>query len=127
MNESSVHIGLGGSADSTILQPSKLRVINIGKDAIFEYLCEAMMENAESFFSINDSTSVSVQCDWDQELDQFTCVIESAPGFHDFDFDKIRAHTGITTESLFSEGRFKSLDYSKADFLIPPDCGQPMG
>lgn len=112
--------------NSTHLQSSELRVINIGKDAIFEYLCEAMMENAESFFSINDSTSVSVQCDWDQELEQFTCVIESAPGFHDFDFDKIRTQAGLTTDSLFSEKQFKSFDYSKEDFLITPEHGHPI-
>ena len=58
------------------LKRGEIKVINIGHDAIFEWLYESMQEQAERFFDIKDSTKVLFQCNWNKDPDQFTCIIE---------------------------------------------------
>lgn len=97
------------------LEHGDIRVINIDRNTIFEWLYESMIENAERFFDIDDVTTVSMRCEWDSDTDEFTCVVapisvDAPPSeFQDFDFPKIRARTGLTTDSLFSKTRYKTI------------------
>ena len=107
------------------LKPGEIEVINIGKDAIFEWLCESMIEHTKHFFDVKDCCDVHFHCDWDIESNQFTCVIESNNAvdgkqvFHDFNFSVIREKVGETTDSLFSNERlYHTLNFQKDPLLV---------
>lgn len=108
----------------TKLKPGEIRVINIGQQAIMEWLSESMTEHVADFFDVKDSCGVLVQCNWDQESNQFTCVVErkeeadGRPIFRDFDYAAIREKVGETTDTLFAEGRYQTLNIQEDPSLL---------
>ena len=107
------------------LKRGEIKVINIGRDAIFEWLYESMQEQADRFFDIKDSTKVLFHFNWNKDSDQFTCIIEpeieedGKPVFHDFDFSAIREKVGETTSSLFSSyPMYQTLNFKKDPSLL---------
>lgn len=110
------------------LASGEIRVINIGKEAIFEWLAESMIAHGKDFFDIEDICSVSFQCAYDKESCQFTCTVidatqfESAQSIPVMNMEEVRNQSGITTTSLFGDDergvRYKVLNYERTPGLM---------
>ncbi len=91
------------------LKKGEIRVISIGREAIYELLRETMMENAEQYFDLLDMKTVKFQMSWDSQTDLFTCIIHNDQNTPDIDVQAIVQEIGITAETLFYKNRYKTI------------------
>lgn len=97
------------------LEPGEIRVIRIGKDAIFEWLAESMIAHGTDFFGIEDIEHVSFQYEFDSDACQFTCAVidaasyESAEEIPTVNMQEVKTQLGSTTASLFGDGSSRSI------------------
>ena len=115
------------------MSDGEMRVISIDRDAVFEWLCESMIEHGKDFFDIADITSVTFHYIFERDTGQFSCAIlkKSKDVGHPRDivvnWDAVRAQTGTTTPSLFfgpdNKKLYKSLNWKKTPGLweLDPD------
>jgi len=94
------------------------RVIKIGKEAIFEFLYESIIDRIETFFDVSDSTTVVTGFDIDWDKGEFICIArnEMSENEHlqfDVDFKKLLSELETTTDSLFQNNRY--IELSKSD------------
>lgn len=115
------------------MSDGEMRVISIDRDAVFEWLCESMIEHGKDFFFIEDISSVTFHCTFERDTGEFLCAIledpEDVERLRDIEvnWDAVRAQTGTTTPSLFfgpdNKKLYKSLNWKKTPGLweINPD------
>lgn len=63
-------------AEEKRIPDDKYRIIKIGKEALFELICEAFKEREEEFFDIADATTIVKSFSVDWEKGEFICVPE---------------------------------------------------
>ena len=101
----------------------KYRVIKIGKEAIFEFLYESIIDRVETFFDVSDSTTVVTGFDIDWDKGEFICIArnEMSENEHfqiDVDLKELLSKLEITTDTLFQNNRYIELSKSETNDLI---------
>lgn len=91
------------------LKKGELRVIRIGREAIYELLRENMIENAEQYFDLLDMRTVTFQMIWSSQTDEFTCVVHDDQYTPNIDIENIAEKVSLTTETLFQKHRFQTI------------------
>ncbi len=61
------------------LREDRVRIIKIGKDALWEFIYESMIDNLEPFFDIADATKELSSHDIDFETGDYICLIKKVP------------------------------------------------
>lgn len=98
---------------------NKYRIIKIGKEALFELICEAFKDSEELFFDVSDSTTIAKSFCIDWEKGEFICVArnELPEGKEHLQFDvdvyELLSKIENTTDTLFAPNRYVEL--SKVD------------
>ncbi len=95
------------------------RIIKIGKEALFELICEAFKEREEDFLDVSDSTTIVKSFCIDWEKGEFICIARNE--LHEeeehlqFDMDTYELLSKIenTTDTLFAPDRY--IDVMKSD------------
>ncbi len=109
-------------SDSKRIPDNKYRIIKIGKEAIFEFLYESVLEKAESFFNVSDGTTVVAEFDIDWEKGEFICIARNEHSENEnlqFDVDTSGLLSKIekTTDTLFNDNRYVELSKDEIDNL----------
>ena len=58
----------------------KYRVIKIGKDALFEFICESIIDNQECFFDVTDGTKIITHFEIDWNTCELLCIARNEYG-----------------------------------------------
>ncbi|MBQ7295700.1 MAG: hypothetical protein IJW86_05840 [Clostridia bacterium] len=101
----------------------KYRIIKIGKEALFELICEAFKESEEAFFDVSDATTIVKSFSIDWEKGEFICVArnelpqEEEHLQFDFDTHKLISKIEDTTDTLFAPNRYIEVLKSDIDNL----------
>lgn len=106
------------------MDKNKVRVIKIGKKALFEFIYEKFIENQESFLDVT-STEVSDFFEIDFENGQFIfCAIQSEDESGNFltmpkeiHLQNIMKHLPDTTDSLFSPKQKRYKEFTKQELI----------
>ena len=61
-------------AEEKRIPDDKYRIIKIGKEALFELICEAFKDGEEEFFDISDSTTIVTSFSIDWGKGEFICI-----------------------------------------------------
>lgn len=101
---------------------NKYRIIKIGKEALFEFLKESVIDNQKYFFDITDDTSVVTHFDIDWDKGEFICIARNEQAENellqfDIDTEKLLSKLKNTTDSLFNENRYIELSKEDIDSL----------
>lgn len=97
----------------------KYRIIKIGKEALFELICEAFKEREEDFLDVSDSTTIVKSFCIDWEKGEFICIARNELSEEEehlqFDVDTYELLSKIenTTDTLFAPDRY--IDVMKSD------------
>lgn len=110
-------------AEEKRIPDDKYRIIKIGKEALFEVICEFIKENEEDFFDVSDATTMvkSFAIDW--EKDEFICLarneLDEDEEHLQFDVDAYKLISKIedTTDTLFAPDRYIEVPKSEIDNL----------
>ena len=89
----------------------KYRIIKIGKDALFEFLYESIIDNQECYFDVSDGKQMVTYFDIDWENGEFICVARSANDENeclqcDIDTKELLSKLQNTTDTMYDENRF---------------------
>ena len=101
----------------------KYRIIKIGKEALFEVVCEFFKEREEDFFDVSDSTTMVKSFCIDWEKGEFICVArnelpeEEEHLQFDVDTDELLSKIEDTTDTLFAPNRYIEVLKSDIDNL----------
>ena len=101
----------------------KYRIIKIGKEALFELICEAFKEWEEDFFDVADSTTMVKSFCVVWEKGEFICVarneLSEEQEHLQFDVDTYELLSKIenTTDTLFAPNRYVEVMKSEIDNL----------
>ena len=101
----------------------KYRIIKIGKEALFELICEAFKDGEEEFFDVSDATSIVTSFCIDWEKGEFMCIARNELPEEEehlqFDVDTYELLSKIedTTDTLFAPGRYIEVLKSDIDNL----------
>ncbi len=105
------------SGRKKVIPENKYRVIKIGKEALFEFIYEKMIDNQELYFDVTDGTSIVTTFDIDWETGEFIAVARSEYDedkehlqFDGIDTRKLLKNMKDTTETMFYEKRYAELD-----------------
>ena len=110
-------------AEEKRIPDDKYRIIKIGKEALFEVICEFIKENEEDFFDVSDATTMvkSFAIDW--EKGEFICLarneLDEDEEHLQFDVDayKLISKINDTTDTLFAPDRYIEVPKSEIDNL----------
>ena len=102
------------------LRADEARVITINEDAIAEVLSEFLLENKNDYFDlpedVDSADDVICVTNWNRRSNLLTCILMHrkffAEGF-DVNINAIIERTGITTDSLYKEKRYKTVVLSE--------------
>ena len=108
--------------NQTTLDNSSIRVIKIGKEALFEFIYEKFIENQEQYFDV-DPLEVIDTFDLDFENGEFIFCVhkdEDKDGNNiefpeEIDLKKLLKKLPDTTNTMFADGRYK--EYSKEELV----------
>ena len=101
----------------------KYRIIKIGKEALFEVICEFIKENEEDFFDVSDGTTIVKSFAMDWENGEFICLarneLDEDEEHLQFDVDayKLISKINDTTDTLFAPDRYIEVPKSEIDNL----------
>ena len=101
----------------------KYRIIKIGKEALFELICEAFKDSEEQFFDVTDSTTIVKSFSIDWEKGEFICVArnelpeEEEHLQFDFDANELISKLEDTTDTLFAPNRYIEVSKDYIDNL----------
>lgn len=101
----------------------KYRIIKIGKEALFELICEAFKEWEEDFLDVSDSTTMVKSFGIDWEKGEFICIARNELPEEEehlqFDVDTYELLSKIenTTNTLFVPNRYIEIMKSDIDNL----------
>ncbi len=110
-------------AEEKRIPDDKYRIIKIGKEALFEVICEFFKDNEEDFFDVSDATTMakSFAIDWDKG--EFICLarneLPEEKEHLQFDVDAYELISKIedTTKTLFAPCRYKEASKCEIDNL----------
>ena len=109
-------------ANNKRIPDDKYRIIKIGKEALFELICEAFNDREEAFFDVSDATSIVKSFCIDWEKGEFMCIARNE--LHEeehlqFDVDTYELLSKIenTTDTLFAPDRYIEVQKSDIDNL----------
>lgn len=97
----------------------KYRIIKIGKEALFEFICESFIDNEEIFLDVSDSTTMVKNFCINWEKGEFICVArnelpeEKEHLQFDVDTHELLSKIENTTDTLFAPDRY--IDVMKSD------------
>lgn len=102
------------------MDENKIRVIKIGKNALFEFIYESFIDNIEDYFDV-DSLSVTGTFDIDWDNGSFIFCVHKNEDKNgeiirfpkDIELGKLLKSLPDTTNTMFSEGRYK--EYTKEE------------
>lgn len=106
-------------AEKRRIPDDKYRIIKIGKDALFELICEAFNERDEDFFDVSDATTIVKSFCINWETGEFICIARNELPENEerlqFDADAFEVLSKIddTTDTLFAPDRY--IEVSKTD------------
>lgn len=104
------------------LDKTEARVIAIDSNAILELLAENMTSNIETYFDLLDSRKVHLQMKWCSETNTFICAVMDANNQCELDLSSIAKDIGITTHTLFRNGKkYQPIDASRYYADNPPN------
>ena len=101
----------------------KYRIIKIGKEALFELICEAFKEWEEDFLDVSDSTTIVKSFSIDWEKGEFICIArnelpeEEEHIQFDVDTHELLSKFENTTDTLFAPNRYVEVMKSEIDNL----------
>lgn len=103
------------------LAENSVRVIKIGKDALYEFIYEQMIEHMDQFFDV-DRLEVSCAFDLNFEAGEFIfCVYQDTDNQGEFvelsqeiDWRKVMKYIPETTSTLYTNDRYR--EYSMEQF-----------
>ena len=110
-------------AEEKRIPDDKYRIIKIGKEALFEVICEFIKENEEDFFDVSDSTTIVKSFAMDWEKGEFICLardeLHEEEEHLQFDVDAYELISKIddTTDTLFAPDRYIEVPKSEIDNL----------
>ncbi len=110
-------------AEEKRIPDDKYRIIKIGKEALFELICESFKENEETFFDVSDATTIVKSFSVDWEKGEFICVarneLPEGEEHVQFDVDTYELISKIedTTDTLFAPDRYIEVLKSDIDNL----------
>ena len=90
----------------------KYRIIKIGKEALFELICEAFKDSEEEFLDVSDATTIVKSFSIDWEKGEFLCIARNELPEEDehlqFDVDAYELISKLedTTDTLFAPNRY---------------------
>ena len=89
----------------------KYRVIKIGKDALFEFIYESIIDNQESFFDVTDGTKIATKFEINWDTGELICIARSSCGENEhlqFDIDakELMSKLQDTTNTLYADNRY---------------------
>ena len=104
------------------MREDRIRVIKLGKQALFEFIYENFIDDQETFFDIDPIDVIdSFDMDWDNGQFIF-CVHKSEdnngnvlPLPKEIDLQKIMREIPDTTETMFSPNRYR--EYTKDELV----------
>lgn len=101
----------------------KYRIIKIGKDALFELICEAFKDGEEEFFNVSDSTTIVKSFCIDWEKGEFICIArnelpeEEEHLQFNVNVNELISKIENTTDTLFASDRYIEVSKSEIDNL----------
>ncbi len=102
------------------LDDNTVRVLKINKEALFEFICESMLDNQETFLEVNSSDVVSCfDIDFEQgELIMCAYKNENSKGDaltlpESIDLQTIMKNIDNTTDSMYNPKPNRYKDYTK--------------
>lgn len=110
-------------ANKNRIPDDKYRIIKIGKEALFELICEAFKDGEEEFFNVSDSTTMVKSFCIDWEKGEFICIARnelSEEQEHlqfNVDVNELISKIENTTDTLFAPGRYIEVSKSEIDNL----------
>ena len=110
-------------ANKNRIPDDKYRIIKIGKEALFELICEAFKDGEEEFFNVSDSTTMVKSFCIDWEKGEFICIArnelpeEEEHLQFNVDVNELISKIENTTDTLFAPGRYIEASKSEIDNL----------
>ena len=99
-------------AEDKRIPDDKYRIIKIGKEALFELICEAFKDSEEEFFDVTDATTIVKSFSIDWEKGEFLCIArnelpeEEEHLQFDVDTNELISKIKNTTDTLFAPNRY---------------------
>lgn len=95
-----------------------MRVVRIGKDAIYELLRETFLDHAANIFDLLDITKVQFEMKWDTDTEEFTCIAFESDGlpYGAIDFERLHSEIELTAQSVYVKHPYVSVqmgDYTQ--------------
>lgn len=88
------------------------RIIKIGKEALFEFLYETVIDNQERFFDVDDGTKIITAFDMDWEKGEFICAAYNDTGKplqRSLNTEKLMSALDNTTSTMYADNRYIEL------------------
>lgn len=110
-------------AEDKRIPDDKYRIIKIGKEALFELICEAFKDSEEEFFDVTDSSAIVKSFSIDWEKGEFICVArnelpeEEEHLQFDVDTNELISKLEDTTDTLFAPNRYIEVSKDYIDNL----------
>ena len=110
-------------AEDKRIPDDKYRIIKIGKEALFELICEAFKDSEEEFFDVTDATTIVKSFSIDWEKGEFICVArnelpeEEEHLQFDVDTNELISKLENTTNTLFAPNRYIEVSKNYIDNL----------
>lgn len=94
-----------------VIPDGKYRIIKIGKEALFEFIYESIMDKQESFFGVTDGTKIVTCFEMNWDTGELICVARNACCENErlqFEIDakKLMSKLQDTTQSMYAENRY---------------------
>ncbi len=104
------------------LREDEMRIIHIGRDAIAELLWENLMEHQDIYFDVDmvDDSQICQMC-WSADGGTLTYAVLPvcyAMEGKKLDMDALGKRIGLTTASLFSPCRYRTVKITPSAFLM---------
>lgn len=88
------------------------RIIKIGKEALFEFFYETVIDNQERFFDVDDGTKIITAFDMDWEKGEFICAAYNDTGKplqRSLNTEKLMSALDNTTSTMYADNRYIEL------------------
>lgn len=94
-----------------VIPDGKYRIIKLGKDALFEFIYESIIDNQECFFDVTDGTKIVTHFEMDWDTGELICIARNERDQNEhlqFDIDakELLSRLQDTTETMFSDKRY---------------------
>ena len=106
------------------IEKDKYRIIKLGKEALWEFIYESVIDGQEEFFDIPDSTEVVSHLDIDFEKGEFICIVSRDDEFGDglrplkkLNMPVLLENMENTTQSMHQANRYKEFTLDELEKL----------